>query len=86
MAYLDHAATTPPHPEVAEAMRPFLGERFGNPSGAHATARDARRAVDEARDLLATIPPLPQSDVMDAQYQRDAAALAERIRNKRDGS
>lgn len=45
-----------------------------------------RKRYSEARDVLATIPPLPQSDVMDAQYQRDAAALAERIRDKRDGS
>ena len=45
-----------------------------------------RKRYSEARDLLATIPSLPQSDVMDAQYQRDAAALAERIRDKRDGS
>ena len=44
-----------------------------------------RKRYSEVRDLLATIPPLPQSDVMDAQYQRDAAALAERIRDKRDG-
>ena len=45
-----------------------------------------RKRYAEARDLLTSIPPLPQSDVMDAQYQRDAAALAERIRDKRDGS
>jgi len=45
-----------------------------------------RKRYGEARDLLATIPSLPQSDVMDEQYQRDAAALAERIRDKRDGS
>jgi tetratricopeptide (TPR) repeat protein len=45
-----------------------------------------RKRYSEARALLATIPPLSQSDVMDEQYQRDAAALAERIRDKRDGS
>jgi tetratricopeptide (TPR) repeat protein len=37
-----------------------------------------------ARELLATIPPLPQSDVLDARYQRDATALAARIRDRRD--
>lgn len=52
-AYLDHAATTPMRPEAVEAMLPFLAERFANPSGAHAAARDARRAVDEARDVVA---------------------------------
>jgi cysteine desulfurase len=40
-------------PEAVEAMLPFLSDRFANPSGAHAAARDARRAVDEARDVAA---------------------------------
>ncbi len=53
ITYLDHAATTPMRPEAVEAMLPFLTERFGNPSGAHPIARDARRAVDEARDIVA---------------------------------
>ena len=53
VTYLDHAATTPMRPECTEAMLPFLGPRWGNPSGGHALARDARRAVDEARDLVA---------------------------------
>ena len=53
ITYLDHAATTPMRPEAVEAMLPFLTERFGNPSGAHPMARDARRAVDEARDVVA---------------------------------
>lgn len=53
LTYLDHAATTPMRPEAVEAMLPFLSERFGNPSGAHAMARDARRALDDAREILA---------------------------------
>lgn len=53
IAYLDHAATTPVRPEVAEAMLPWLTARFGNPSGGHAVAREARTAVEEARDELA---------------------------------
>jgi cysteine desulfurase len=53
ITYLDHAATTPMRPEAVEAMLPFLTERFGNPSGAHPMARDARRAIDEARDVVA---------------------------------
>ena len=51
--YLDHAATTPMRPEAIEAMLPFFDERFANPSGSHRFARDARRAVDEARDRVA---------------------------------
>jgi cysteine desulfurase len=53
VAYLDHAATTPMRPEAVAAMLPFLAERFANPSGSHAASRDARRAVDEARDVVA---------------------------------
>ena len=52
-AYLDHAATTPMHPEAVEAMLPFLTSRFGNPSGSHAMAREARKALEEARDVIA---------------------------------
>ena len=51
--YLDHAATTPMRPAAVEAMLPFLTARFANPSGSHALSRDARRAVDDARDQVA---------------------------------
>ncbi len=53
VTYLDHASTSPLRPEVAEAMAPFGAERFGNPSGGHRVARDARRALEEARDAVA---------------------------------
>jgi cysteine desulfurase len=51
--YLDHAATTPVRPEVLDAMQPFYGPRFGNPSSAHRWGRDARVALDEARERVA---------------------------------
>jgi cysteine desulfurase len=51
--YLDHAATTPVRPEVLEAMLPFFGPRFGNPSSTHRWGREARAALDEARERLA---------------------------------
>lgn len=51
--YLDHAATTPVRPEVLEIMTPFLGPRFGNPSSTHRWGREARVALDEARQRLA---------------------------------
>jgi cysteine desulfurase len=53
--YLDHAATTPLHPQALEAMLPYLGERFGNPFGAYALGRQAARAVDEARSGVAEV-------------------------------
>lgn len=51
--YLDHAATTPVRAEVLEAMLPFFGPRFGNPSSTHRWGRDARTALDEARERVA---------------------------------
>jgi cysteine desulfurase len=51
--YLDHAATTPVRPEVFEAMRPFFEGRFGNPSSTHRWGREARAALDEARERVA---------------------------------
>lgn len=51
--YLDHAATTPVRDEVFEAMRPFFGPRFGNPSSTHRWGREARAALDESRERVA---------------------------------
>ncbi len=65
MLYLDHAATTPLRPEVGEAMAPFLGERFGNPSGAHRVARRAKNAIEEAREEAA--------ELLGAQHPLDIA-------------
>ena len=53
VAYFDHAASTPMHPEVVESMRDFFDACYANPTGAHRMARDARRATDDARDILA---------------------------------
>lgn len=52
--YLDHAATGPLHPAAGEAMQAWMGQRFGNPSGSHAAAREASAAVEAARDALAS--------------------------------
>ncbi len=51
--YLDHAATTPVAPEVLQAMLPYFGQSFGNPSSSHRLGVDAHRALDEARRTLA---------------------------------
>jgi cysteine desulfurase len=51
--YLDHAATTALRPEVREAMSPYLDERFGNPSSMHRWGRQARNALEQAREQLA---------------------------------
>lgn len=51
--YLDHAATTPVHPRVLEAMYPYLTQVYGNPSSVHSYGREARQAMEKARDRVA---------------------------------
>ena len=53
LIYLDYASTTPLHPQVREAMLPYLEERFGNPSATYSLARQAAAAVAAARDSVA---------------------------------
>ena len=53
--YLDHAATTPVRPEVRDAMEPFLARDFGNPSSMHAWGRQARSALEDARERVAQV-------------------------------
>jgi cysteine desulfurase len=53
MVYLDYAATTPVYPDAIAAMRPFLSDTFGNPSGAHSAARAAKTALEDAREQIA---------------------------------
>ena len=51
--YLDHAATTPLSEAARAAMQPYLEDRYGNASSAHAPGREARKGVDEAREKVA---------------------------------
>ena len=51
--YADHAATTPLSKAAFEAMLPFLRDEFGNPSSLHSWARAPRKAVAEAREMIA---------------------------------
>jgi len=53
--YLDHAATTPVHPKVLEAMLPYFSNKFGNPSNLHDVGREAKDAVEEARARTAAL-------------------------------
>ncbi len=52
--YLDYNATTPMRPEVLEAMRPYLESRFGNASSSHRRGREAKLALEEAREVIAS--------------------------------
>ncbi|MGE5591896.1 MAG: cysteine desulfurase NifS [Bacillota bacterium] len=53
--YMDHAATTPMHPEVVRAMAEAMAQVFGNPSSLHAWGREARKALEEAREKVAAL-------------------------------
>jgi len=55
MIYLDYHATTPVDPAVREAMLPFLGDQFANPSSGHALGRAVREAVEAARASVAEL-------------------------------
>jgi cysteine desulfurase len=55
LTYLDHAASTPMRREAIEAMLPFLDQQFANPNGSHRFARQARAALDDARDVVAAV-------------------------------
>ena len=53
MIYLDHNATTAPHPEVIEVMMPFISSQQGNPASNHSYGRRAHTAIEDARDKVA---------------------------------
>jgi len=53
--YFDNNATTPVRPEVVEAMLPWLLERYGNASSVHSFGREARSALEESREKIATL-------------------------------
>lgn len=53
MRYLDYAATTPVLDEVVEAMLPFLRNEWGNPSSVYAAGREAKKGLEEAREIVA---------------------------------
>ena len=55
MIYLDYNATTPVCDEARAAMLPYFDRYFGNPSSIHAAGREARAAIDDARDKLAAL-------------------------------
>ncbi|EUJ17627.1 carbon-sulfur lyase [Listeria aquatica FSL S10-1188] len=50
--YLDHAATSPIHPNASQVMLDVMTNEYGNPSSIHAAGRSARKKLDEARQFL----------------------------------
>jgi cysteine desulfurase len=76
LIYLDNNATTPLLPAVAEAMRPFATEVYGNPASAHAFGRRARRALEDARDTVAELLDAAADEVIFTSGATEANNLA----------
>ena len=64
LIYLDWNATTPPHPEVIEAIRGALGQAWANPASVHGPGRRARAHVEEAREAVAALTGFDPRDVI----------------------
>jgi cysteine desulfurase len=64
LVYLDHNASTPVHPEVLQAMLPYFGERFGNPSSVHGFGREAREGLETAREQVATFLKVSKDEIV----------------------
>jgi cysteine desulfurase len=74
--YLDNASTTPVHPEVLEAMLPFLSSAYGNASSIHRMGREAREAVENSRERIAALLGADGSEIVFTSGGTEADNLA----------
>ena len=74
--YFDYNATTPLDPGVREAMLPFLGEYYGNPSSVHHVGRKARALLDDARERVAQVWVCKPSEVIFTSGGTESSNLA----------
>ena len=74
--YFDYNATTPLDPQVREAMLPYLGEVWGNPSSIHQVGRRARALLDDARDRMARVLGCKPSEVVFTSGGTESVNLA----------
>jgi cysteine desulfurase len=76
MIILDHNATTPVLPEILDAMMPYLKEEWGNPSSQHALGRNARAAVERAREQVASLIGAKHEEIIFTSGGTEATNLA----------
>jgi cysteine desulfurase len=76
MIYLDYNATTPLCDAAREAMLPYLDRHFGNPSSVHAAGREARAAIDNARDKLAAYMRIKPTEIVFTSGGTESCNLA----------
>jgi cysteine desulfurase len=74
--YLDHAATSPLRPEVAQAMAEALSGPLGNPTGSHGPAQRARRLLEESRDEIAVLMGREPGEIIFTSGGTESANLA----------
>lgn len=74
--YLDHAATTPLRPGVWAAMEPYASDVFGNPSSSHRWGREARKALETARERVAAVLKVSSREVLFTRGGTEANNLA----------
>lgn len=74
--YLDYNATTPVAPQVVETMLPYLRDRFGNPSSAHAYGAEAQAAVELARRQVAALLGAQPQEIIFTSGGSEASNLA----------
>jgi cysteine desulfurase len=76
MIYLDYNATTPLCEQAREAMLPYLDRHFGNPSSVHGAGREARAAIDNARDKLAALLRIKPNEIVFTSGGTESCNLA----------
>lgn len=76
MIYLDYNATTPLCDAARQAMLPYLDKHFGNPSSVHAAGREARAAIDNARDKLAALLRIKPNEIVFTSGGTESCNLA----------
>jgi cysteine desulfurase len=64
LVYLDHNATTPPHPDVISVMSEVAQASWGNPASVHGVGRKAREVVEETRSCLSRLLSVQVRDVV----------------------
>lgn len=74
--YLDHAASSPLAPEVADAMAPCLSDRFGNPHSDHLTGIAAASAIEHAKDQISSLLACAPDDIIFTSGATEANNLA----------
>src|SRR5256886_13390374 len=76
MIYLDYNATTPMCDAAREAMEPYFSKNFGNASSIHRAGRNARAAVDNARDQIAALIKAKPNEIVFTSGGTEACKLA----------